>query len=229
MRLSSFMILAASVGLASSVWAMAPPHLRSIAQSFVAKLTTVQAPAAPRSPHVVSAWSAELIAQAQAQIGVTLTYDGSYQALSYPDGDIPRARGVCTDVVIRALRDAHGIDLQKRVHEDMKRAFSSYPNNWNLSRPDKNIDHRRVPNLRAYFKRQGAALEVSTDPAAYLPGDIVTWTLGPGLPHIGIVSDQMTPDAARPLILHNVGAGTRKEDFLFRYPITGHYRVEQKI
>lgn len=177
------------------------------------------------STRETSEWAAPVIAASRAQIGVTTRYDGAYVALAYPMGDVDRRTGVCTDVVIRALRDAHGVDLQQSVHEDMRRAFSAYPTIWGLSHPDRNIDHRRVPNLRRYFEREGRALPISEDTKDYLPGDLVTWTLGPGKPHIGIVSDRADTKTGEPLILHNVGAGTREQRFLFAYPITGHYRL----
>jgi uncharacterized protein len=165
------------------------------------------------------------IAQAaHEQIGKTVRYDGSYRALNYPGGDLPIEVGVCTDVVIRALRASMGIDLQKLVHEDMKRAFSDYPQNWGLKKPDRNIDHRRVPNLQTYFKRSGWALAVSKDAKAYHPGDLVTCIVPPNLPHIMIVSDRMGK-AGRPLIIHNIGAGVQEEDRLFEFKITGQYRV----
>ncbi len=203
---------------------IAPHQLRVTGQKLTALVITPQ-PATTGAYLEASPYAAELITAARAQIGETLVYDGSYQRLAYPMGDVPRERGVCTDVVIRALRDAHGIDLQQKVHEDMQAAFSAYPANWGLTGPDRNIDHRRVPNLQTYLQRRGASLAVSSDPAAFRPGDIVTWQFGPGQPHIGLVSDRLTPDGARPLILHNVGAGTREEDFLFAYPPTGHYRL----
>jgi uncharacterized protein YijF (DUF1287 family) len=136
---------------------------------------------------------------------------------------VPPHIGVCTDVVIRAYR-AVGVDLQQRVHEDMLRAFSSYPRTWGLSRPDSNIDHRRVPNLQNYFRRRGAARAVASDPASYRPGDLVTWMLPGNLPHIGIVVDGRSDDGARPLVAHNIGEGPQVEDMLFRFPVTGHYR-----
>ncbi len=171
-------------------------------------------------------WSTPLIKSARTQIGVTLIYDGSYQRLEFPNGDIPRLRGVCTDVVIRALRDAHEIDLQAKVNADMKAHFSSYPKIWGLSRPDSNIDHRRVPNLITYFKRHGAAVPMTDNPQDYLPGDIVTWMLLPGTPHVGIVSDKIDPQSGNPLIIHNIGWGTRENDILFAYDMTGHFRPE---
>ena len=164
----------------------------------------------------------KLVRDARQQIGVTLSYDPAYRQLSYPGGDVPMATGVCTDVVIRALRQ-QGLDLQEAVHRDMRGSFSVYPKNWGLSRPDSNIDHRRVPNLMTWFKRQGWSLPVSQDPAAYQAGDIVTWDLGRGLTHIGIVSDHRAATGV-PLILHNIGRGTQEEDILFAYRITGHYR-----
>ena len=166
--------------------------------------------------------SAKLVQAARSQVGVTLGYDPVYRRLDYPGGDVPLATGVCTDVLIRALRQ-QGLDLQKSVHEDMREHFSAYPRNWGLQRPDRNIDHRRVPNLMTWFQRQGMALKVSDKPADYRAGDIVTWDLGRGLTHIGIVSDRTSP-AGVPLVLHNIGRGTQEEDILFGFSITGHYR-----
>lgn len=165
----------------------------------------------------------QVVTAAKKQIGVTLLYDASYQRLAYPGGDVPAERGVCTDVVIRALRET-GIDLQELVHRDMEAAWKAYPHStWGLKRPDPNIDHRRVPNLAVFFSRHGQSLPVSKNASDYAPGDIVTWTVPPGLPHIGLVADVRTPSGV-PLVIHNIGAGTRMEDRLFAYPITGHYR-----
>lgn len=149
-------------------------------------------------------------------------YDPSYVSIPYPGGDVPTDRGVCTDVVIRAYR-AIGIDLQKRVHEDMRRSFSKYPRTWGLKGPDPNIDHRRVPNLEVFLSRQGAELPLSDDPGEYQPGDIVTWRLPDGRPHMGIVSSRRSA-AGRPLIAHNIGAGPKLDDILFELAIHGHYR-----
>jgi uncharacterized protein len=165
----------------------------------------------------------KLVAAARAQIGRTLLYDPSYVKLSYPGGDVPVERGVCTDVVIRAYREAFGVDLQKLVHEDMKKSFASYPKNWGLKRPDKNIDHRRVPNLQTYFKRRGAAQPVSETAADYAAGDIVTMMLPGNLPHVGIVSDQVNAKGV-PLFIHNIGWGAREDDALLSYKHTGRYR-----
>ncbi len=165
-----------------------------------------------------------LVAAARSQIGVTLHYDGSYQRIAYPNGDVPLEKGVCTDVVIRAYR-ALGIDLQKQVHEDMRRAWKAYPANWGMKGPDRNIDHRRVPNLATYFRRHGTALKPSKLPQDYRAGDIVTWRLPQGLPHIGIVADTLSP-AGTPLVIHNIGAGTQVEDVLFAFPITGQFRYQ---
>lgn len=165
--------------------------------------------------------AAALVAAATAQIGVTVSYDGAYETLAYPMGDVPRERGVCTDVVIRAYRDALGRDLQQLVHEDMRRDFGAYPKLWGLKRPDRNIDHRRVPNLRTFLTRAGAAL---ADDAELQPGDLVTMTVPPNLPHIAIVSHLTSGDGTRFLIVHNIGAGTRLEDRLTAFPQTGRYR-----
>lgn len=160
---------------------------------------------------------------ARRQIGVTVEYDSAYVGLAYPGGDVPEERGVCTDVVIRALR-LLDFDLQKEVHEDMKRNFAAYPKYWGLKRPDKNIDHRRVPNLQTFFKRRGWGLPVSRNAADYKPGDLVTCLVGDGLPHIMIVSDRRNEEGI-PLVIHNIGVGTEEEDCLFTFPLTGHYRV----
>ena len=166
----------------------------------------------------------DVVAAARRQIGVTVGYDPAYRKLAYPGGDVPRESGVCTDVIIRALRDARKIDLQKLVHEDMKSDFSQYPQMWGLKAPDANIDHRRVPNMQCYFKRKGYALPVSKNAADYKPGDIVTVMVGGKLPHIMIVSDRKSASGV-PLALHNIGSGTQEEDVLFTYPLTGHYRI----
>ena len=168
---------------------------------------------------------ARLLEAAHAQVGVTLHYDGSYQRLAYPGGDVPPERGVCTDVVIRALR-ATGLDLQQAVHEDMRANFRAYPPLWGLARPDRNIDHRRVPNLETWLRRQGHALPLRTDASAFLPGDLVSWRLPNGLPHIGIVSDRPAPGGGgRLMVVHNIGAGTRVEDVLLAWPPVGHFRL----
>ncbi|MCG8592534.1 MAG: DUF1287 domain-containing protein [Proteobacteria bacterium] len=160
---------------------------------------------------------------ARARTAHTVVYDGSYRSIPYPGGDVSADVGVCTDVVIRAYRQL-GIDLQRDVHEEMRAHFGAFPDRWGLTRPDPNIDHRRVPNLRVLFARRGVVLPVSDEPGAYVAGDLVTWRLPGNLPHIGVVVDARSPDGERPLVVHNVGAGPRLEDVLFAYPITGHYR-----
>jgi len=189
---------------------------------FGAALALVVSFAAQARP--VGGAAAKLIAAARAQIGVTTLYDPKYVSLSYPGGDLPRGRGVCTDVVIRAYRDAFGLDLQKLVHEDMAKNFAVYPHNWGLAGPQTSIDHRRVPNLRVFFARKGRELPVTKEPADYLPGDIVTQNLPGALPHVMIVSDAMSKDGKRPLVIHNIGGGAQIEDTLFSFDITGHYR-----
>lgn len=163
-----------------------------------------------------------LAAMARRQIGVTVKYDPAYESLSYPGGDVPMERCVCTDVVIRALRQK-GIDLQQLVHEDMRRHFSVYPGLWGLKKPDRNIDHRRVPNLQVYFTRLGWSLPVTDSAADYLPGDIVTCRVRSGRPHIMVVSDRATL-AGTPMVIHNLGNGTRENPQLFTFTLTGHYR-----
>lgn len=152
-----------------------------------------------------------------------VTYDPSYFSIDYPNGDVPGDKGVCTDVIIRAYRKS-GIDLQKEVHEDMKSNFSKYPKIWNLKTTDKNIDHRRVPNLMTFFKRKGASLPVTQNANEYVPGDVVAWNLGGAITHIGIVVNKKSTDNERYLIVHNIGAGQVLEDCLFKFKIIGHYR-----
>ena len=187
-------ILAACL-FTSSLWGQAPASATS---SFVDRLTSA---AIEQTHHRVR-------------------YVPGYVRIPYPNGDVPSDTGVCTDVIIRAYRAA-GIDLQKEVHEDMSKSFRAYPSSWGLRRPDSNIDHRRVPNLATYFRRHGLALPLSPSPAAYLPGDLVTWDLGGGVPHIGIVVRQ---SPTQPLLVHNIGRGPELEQVLFDWKITGHYR-----
>jgi len=152
-----------------------------------------------------------------------VVYDPSYFAIDYPNGDVPKGKGVCTDVVIRTFRKL-GVDLQKEVHEDMKANFSKYPKNWGLKTTDKNIDHRRVPNLMTFFEREESALAISQNPDEYLPGDVVAWNLGGAITHIGIVIEPKSEDGKRHLIVHNIGDGQVIEDCLFKFKIIGHYR-----
>jgi uncharacterized protein len=187
-------------------------------RSFVLLLAVLAAPAFAGSE------PSRLTAAARDQVGVTVTYDPGYAKLEFPGGDVPRDRGVCTDVVIRALRDGWGIDLQLAVNRDMKANFSAYPPLWGLATTDRNIDHRRVPNLQTLFARIGAEVPLEEGPTPYLPGDIVSWKLPGNLDHIGIVSDRLSADGT-PLILHNIGRGAQEEDILFAYPMTGHYRI----
>ena len=158
----------------------------------------------------------------------SVIYNGDYYSIPYPNGDVPDGIGVCTDVVIRTFR-AIGLDLQKEVHEDMVANFELYPQRWGHNKPDSNIDHRRVPNLMTYFKRQGAEIHITENGKDYLPGDIVSWSLGGGLTHIGVVVNKKSNDNKRFMIVHNIGGGQVLEDCLFNYTITGHYRFLKKI
>ena len=164
-----------------------------------------------------------LVEAAQDRLKQRVTYNGAYLKLDYPGGDVPANIGVCTDVLIRSYRAAYGFDFQKAVHEDMRANFSAYPKNWGLKRTDRNIDHRRVPNLETYLTRQGASLGISREPSDFLPGDIVSWRLAGRLPHIGIVSDRKAADGT-PLIIHNVGVGPSEDNVLFLYKMNGHFR-----
>ena len=169
--------------------------------------------------------SSPIVAAARSQVGKTLGYDPAYVGLDYPGGDVPIETGVCTDVIVRALREAFDMDLQKLVHEDMKDSFSEYPTKWGLKKPDRNIDHRRVQNLQKYFERSGYSVEISKEAGNFLPGDIVSCTVGKSMGHIMIVSDRKSSEGV-PFVIHNIGGGAREEDRLFEFSLTGHYRVK---
>ncbi|MEG0186662.1 MAG: DUF1287 domain-containing protein [Stenotrophomonas sp.] len=205
-------VLLLTLALASGCQPTSPPANTS--EDAAPAPATVAAPT-PSPP---------LVAAARDQIGVTVRYDPAYQVLPYPGGDVPIDRGVCTDVVVRALR-TQGLDLQARVHEDMRTDFSAYPPLWGLSRPDRNIDHRRVPNLMRWFERKRWQQPISNRAVDFSAGDIVAWKLnGNGLLHVGIVSDRRLADGT-PLVLHNIARGTREENLLFQHTIIGHYRM----
>lgn len=170
---------------------------------------------------------------AKDQIGKTISYNPAYQKIPYPKGDVNIHEGVCTDVIIRAFRKAFGIDLQKLVYLDKKRNWTRYPNPWNSSKGDTNIDHRRVPNLMYFFKTHG----MQTHDKAYVPGDIVVWNLDGGILHIGILSDPNTSlfqsllnlGSGTPLVVHNISCGVQEEDILDHYKIVAHYRISEQI
>jgi uncharacterized protein YijF (DUF1287 family) len=197
---------------------------RDVLTALGGGLALLLAPPPARADPSLS-FAARLNAAALERTRHRVIYDPAYVRLAYPGGDVPAGRGVCADVVIRCYR-ALGIDLQQRVHEDMRADFAAYPKLWGLQRPDPNIDHRRVPNLETFLRRQDAALPASRDPADFRPGDLAAWNLkGPSgfLPHIGIVTDR-PGRAGAPQVVHNIGAGPRLEDVLFAWPMTGHYR-----
>lgn len=172
----------------------------------------------------------QLAAFAMQSAEADIAYNGAYQRLSYPFGDVPAGQGVCTDVVIRAYRGLD-VDLQKRIHEDMVGNFSAYPSRrvWGLTRPDRNIDHRRVLNIVAFFERQEAALPISRVAADYLPGDVVYWEVpkyGGGLtPHLGMVTAVKTAQA-EPMVVHHLSGKPTLEKALFAWPIKGHFRYQ---
>jgi uncharacterized protein len=212
--------LAGAAALAGSV----PAHRLSVLAQLLLDPRPVPPPAHMPIFATAEEDAARLITAGLAQLGVTTIYDPAYVALRYPEGDVPLERGVCTDVIVRAYRSGLAIDLQRLVHEDMRKNFAAYPTTWRLTRPDRNIDHRRVPNLQTFFMRQGAGLPLSDKPADYRPGDIVTQMLPGNLPHIALVTHLASRDGERPLCVHNIGAGARLEDILFTYRRTGHYR-----
>ena len=179
----------------------------------------------PAAPLSREQFLEKLVAAAVERTNHSVKYVSTYVHLDYPGGDVPADTGVCSDEIIRAYR-AVGVDLQKEVHEDMAKNWSAYPaqTKWGQTHPDRNIDHRRVPNLMVFFSRKGEPLPVTVRAEDYSPGDLVTWDLGGDVPHIGIVVNRKAVDSGRPLLVHNVGQGPKMEDVLFAWKITGHYR-----
>jgi len=207
------------------------PSFASSARRARAALVTAAALCAPlalfsaQQPLARRQFLQKLVAAAVERTSHHVRYDPAYVRIPYPGGDVPADTGVCTDEVIRAYR-AVGVDLQQEVHEDIVQNWSAYPhqNRWQEAHPDTNIDHRRVPNLGVFFRRKGETLPISARASDYSPGDLVTWDLGGGVPHIGIVVDRRAPGSDRYMVVHNIGAGPRMEDVLFSWKITGHYR-----
>ncbi len=188
--------------------------------------TLPSAPTLRASASRTISWSdlgSRIALAAEDQVGVTTIYDPQYVRLAYPNGDVPLERGVCTDVIVRAFR-AMGVDLQARVNEDMRKNFSVYPKDWGLTAPDSNIDHRRVQNLTTYFERMGKRVRAVNADEDFKPGDIVAWQLSGWMQHIGIVALDRVSGTNRHYMIHNIGAGTQKEDVLRAYTIIGHYR-----
>jgi uncharacterized protein YijF (DUF1287 family) len=206
---------------------MRPRFLLFLAAAGLALADTTQFAEASRKRIAADgSFAARLVHAALDRAHHTVRYTPDYVRLDYPNGDVPADTGVCTDEVIRSYR-ALGFDLQKLVHEDMKRSFSAYPKIWGLKSTDKNIDHRRVPNLQTFFKRRGASLPVTQNAADYKPGDLITCTVPPHLPHIAIVVP--APDGGEtPWIVHNIGQGPQCENRLFEFPLTGHYRFHPR-
>jgi uncharacterized protein YijF (DUF1287 family) len=207
-----------------------PPFVDRSPKSLVLVLALASLVAAQSRPPLSSAdtqreFLKKFSAAAVERTHHVVRYDPAYVRLAYPNGDVPADTGVCTDEVIRAYR-AVGIDLQKEVHEDMAANFSAYPSRqrWGRTSPDANIDHRRVPNLMVFFSRKGEALPITQRANDYQPGDLVTWDLGGGMTHIGVVVDEKALLSRRYMIVHNIGRGPKMEDVLFDWKITGHYR-----
>ena len=207
-----------------------PTALKSRASLFVLIVFSVWSIWSLASPQALTPvlrqqFTKQMVAAAIERTRHPVRYVPDYVRIPYPNGDVPTDTGVCTDEIIRSYR-ALGIDLQKEIHEDMIRNFSAYPNQkrWRLDHPDSNIDHRRVPNLMVFFQRKGETLPITNRAADYAPGDLVTWDLGRGVPHIGIVVDQKARWSDHYMVVHNIGAGPKMEDVLFSWKITGHYR-----
>ena len=169
----------------------------------------------------VTTTPAEKILQgAKDQLKEPAKYDSSYRSIGYPGGDVPKDRGVCTDVLIRAFRNA-GFDLQVLIHEDMGEV--RYEGSG--GKRDRNIDHRRVRNQVQFFKRHALSLTLKTDKdskKAWKPGDVVCWKLDSGLDHTGVISDKKNSHGL-PYVIHNIRQ-TAEEDVLTKWKIVGHYR-----
>ncbi len=214
---------------AGSIVLAVRPQWRRAAELFIRE--PIASPPGPvgKPFHAPENWARPLIAAAEGQIGQTTSYDAAYMPISYPNGDVPRSTGVCTDVIIRAYRDGLKLDLQRLVHEDMAAHFAAYPQLWGLKKADSNIDHRRVPNLATFFTRHGATLPVSDKPADYLPGDIIAQRLPSGAPHILLITHRASADGQRPLCIHNIGVGARLDDALFLFKLRGHFRYRGPV
>lgn len=221
MRAGGFAALFVLLAGAWAVWAELAPHRARVLAQVV---TGAVAPPAAPEPSAYTGPMAGVIAAAEAQVGVTLRYAPAYAKLAFPGGDIDPSEGVCTDVVIRALRAGAGVDLQLAVNRDMKANFAAYPKTWGLKSPDRNIDHRRVPNLETLLARLGAQVALGRAPEDFAPGDIVTSRLPGNLPHIMVVSARRGA-SGNLLVIHNIGAGAREEDALFEYPLKAQFRL----
>jgi uncharacterized protein YijF (DUF1287 family) len=207
-----------------------PTAVRSRANLLVLLVFSVWSIWSLASPQALTSvlrqqFAKRLVAAAIERTRHPVRYVSDYVRIPYPNGDVPTDTGVCTDEIIRSYR-AVGVDLQKEVHEDMVRNFTAYPNQkrWRLDHPDSNIDHRRVPNLMVFFQRKGETLAITNRATDYSPGELVTWDLGRGVPHIGIVVDQKARRSDHYMVVHNIGEGPKMEDVLFNWKITGHYR-----
>ncbi len=231
LALTAILGLAMAIALLPIGWRAARRVLQWPEHRFLQEWSAAYRAAAPDAPTGANPGSPPsaqppfdaLAAAAVERASADVRYDPAYVAIDYPGGDVPPDRGVCTDLVVRAYRDI-GVDLQRLVHEDMTAAFGAYPAIWGADRADANIDHRRVPNLMVYFKRQGGTVPITTDPADYRPGDVVTWHLGGGLTHVGIVAGTPVAGTDRPLVAHHVGGRPSVDDVLFAWEIIGHFR-----
>jgi len=223
-------LVAAQCRIVASLKPKTRPNQRAILSVMMRLLFSLVFLAASPSLAATRTFGERLSVAAVERTTHQVVYDASYRRIAYPMGDVDAGRGVCADEVIRALR-VLGVDLQQLVHEDMKANFSAYPQFWGMTRPDSNIDHRRVPNLETYMTRTGWRLPPSLDANDYRPGDIVAWNLRGDagfLPHIGIVTDR-TGASGWPMIVHNIGAGPQLEDVLFSWPMTGRYRISGEL
>lgn len=183
--------------------------------------------AAAAAASMTTAPSIPIVARARLEVARGVTYDSAWVEIPYPNGDPSPDRGVCTDVVIRALR-ADGIDLQRLVHEDIHRRPAAFPT---VTRPDRNIDHRRASPMLVYLRANATSLPRTFDDVGlttWQPGDIVVWSFHAcpscNPDHVGIVSDRKGPRGV-PLVLHNIGPTPSEDDRLDAWTVLGHFRT----
>lgn len=224
-RLAAFTVIAIVLGVVLGFAVINPRGFKKVARYAPQAVRSVIPNGIPRVA-VTDPIASKMVEDAKKQLGTT--YDASYEVISYPNGDVARSHGACTDVVVRSMRAAK-IDLQKLIHQDMKSNFGLYPHQWGLSRPDKNIDHRRVPNQMKFFSRFGQVLPTAVNRGTLItwkPGDVVCWDMNGRQLHTGIISDGLSTSGV-PLVIHN-GWLCVEDDSLTRWKIIGHYRYPKR-
>ena len=177
---------------------------------------------------------ARVVACAEAQVARGVRHTPSFHPVDFPWGDVPAHLGTTADLLVRCLRDA-GLDLQQLIAIDRKATPKNYPLHlWAARRPDRGVDHRRLPNLYAFAKLYlpPAALEVVTTAhaAAFIPGDVVFWNTGGarGYPsHAGLVIDRRGPDGMPWVVTIAPGEGVASlHHRIDDWPVQGHFSLD---